>query len=346
MRRLEAMRQEYGERRRRQGTAKLAVNTGERSGKLVCEAVDVGFAWEGRPIIRGFSTTILRGDRIGIIGPNGCGKSTLLNLLLGRLQPDSGSIQLGTKIEVAYFDQLRDQLDLDKTVLDNVAGGSDKVNIDGKDKHVISYLQDFLFPANRCRQPVRALSGGERNRLLLAKLFTRPANVLVMDEPTNDLDLETLELLEERLLDFEGTLLLVSHDRAFLDNVVTSTLVFEGDGQVNAYVGGYQDWLRQRPAAARTKSDDQKTAAARPAPAPAAPMAKAKTLSYKDQRELEQLPARIESLEVELEEIQTTLGDPTLYSQSPDRVAELNTRMQQIEQELAEAYERWEALEA
>ena len=346
VRRLEAMRQEYGERRRRQGTAKLAVNTGERSGKLVCEAVDVGFAWEGRPIIRGFSTTILRGDRIGIIGPNGCGKSTLLNLLLGRLQPDSGSIQLGTKIEVAYFDQLRDQLDLDKTVLDNVAGGSDKVNIDGKDKHVISYLQDFLFPANRCRQPVRALSGGERNRLLLAKLFTRPANVLVMDEPTNDLDLETLELLEERLLDFEGTLLLVSHDRAFLDNVVTSTLVFEGDGQVNAYVGGYQDWLRQRPAAARTKSDDQKTAAARPAPAPAAPMAKAKKLSYKDQRELEQLPARIESLEVELEEIQTTLGDPTLYSQSPDRVAELNTRMQQIEQELAEAYERWEALEA
>ncbi|MCB1799844.1 MAG: ATP-binding cassette domain-containing protein, partial [Gammaproteobacteria bacterium] len=240
VRRLEAMRREYGERRTRQGTANLAANTAERSGKLVCQASHVGFAWEGRPVIRDFTTTILRGDRIGIIGPNGCGKSTLLNLLLGRLVPDSGTIERGTKIEVAYFDQLRDQLDLDKTVLDNVAGGSDKVSIDGKEKHVISYLQDFLFPPKRCRQPVRALSGGERNRLLLAKLFTRPANVLVMDEPTNDLDLETLELLEELLLEFDGTLLLVSHDRAFLDNVVTSTLVFEGDGRVNAYVGGYQ----------------------------------------------------------------------------------------------------------
>ncbi|MCB1922571.1 MAG: ATP-binding cassette domain-containing protein, partial [Gammaproteobacteria bacterium] len=208
VRRLEAMRRDYGERRQRQGTAKLTMNAADRSGKLVCEAVDVSYAWDGRPIIRGFSTTILRGDRIGIIGPNGCGKSTLLNLLLGRLTPDSGRIERGTKLEVAYFDQLRDQLDLDKTVIDNVAGGSDKVSVNGKEKHVISYLQDFLFPPKRCRQPVRALSGGERNRLLLAKLFTRPANVLVMDEPTNDLDLETLELLEELLLDFNGTLLL------------------------------------------------------------------------------------------------------------------------------------------
>ena len=222
------------------------MNAADRSGKLVCEVDGVSYAWDGHPIIRDFSTIILRGDRVGIIGPNGCGKSTLLNLLLGRLAPDSGSIELGTRIEVAYFDQMRDQLDLDRTVLDNVAGGSDKIDINGKQKHVISYLQDFLFPAKRCRQPVRALSGGERNRLLLAKLFTRPANVLVMDEPTNDLDLETLELLEELLLEFDGTLLLVSHDRAFLDNVVTSTLVFEGEGRVNAYVGGYQDWLRQR----------------------------------------------------------------------------------------------------
>ena len=251
VRRLEAMRREYGERRSRQGSVRLSTNTSERSGKLVCEAEGVSYAWEGEPIIRDFSATILRGDRIGIIGPNGCGKSTLLNLLLGRLRPGTGKIDLGTKIEVAYFDQLRDQLDLEKTVLDNVAGGSDKVSIGGKEKHVISYLQDFLFPPKRCRQPAGSLSGGERNRLLLAKLFTRPANVLVMDEPTNDLDLETLELLEELLLEFDGTLLLVSHDRAFLDNVVTSTLVFEGGGRVNAYVGGYQDWLRQRAAPAK-----------------------------------------------------------------------------------------------
>jgi len=347
VRRLEAMRREFGERRTRQGTAKIAMNAVDRSGKLVCEANDVSYAWDAKPVIRGFSTTILRGDRIGIIGPNGCGKSTLLNLLLGRLQPDSGTIDLGTKIEVAYFDQLRDQLDLDKTVIDNVAGGSDKVSINGKEKHVISYLQDFLFPPKRCRQPVRALSGGERNRLLLAKLFTRPANVLVMDEPTNDLDLETLELLEELLLDFDGTLLLVSHDRAFLDNVVTSTLVFEGGGRVNAYVGGYQDWLRQHQAAAtKVKSGPAKQVAQKqPGDNNTAEPDKAKKLSYKDQRELDQLPARIESLETELAQIQAALGDPDLYRESPDKFSELNARMQQIEQDLGQAYARWETLE-
>ena len=347
VRRLEAMRRDYGERRQRQGTAKLTMNAADRSGKLVCEAVDVSYAWDGRPIIRGFSTTILRGDRIGIIGPNGCGKSTLLNLLLGRLTPDSGRIERGTKLEVAYFDQLRDQLDLDKTVIDNVAGGSDKVSVNGKEKHVISYLQDFLFPPKRCRQPVRALSGGERNRLLLAKLFTRPANVLVMDEPTNDLDLETLELLEELLLDFNGTLLLVSHDRAFLDNVVTSTLVFEGEGSVNAYVGGYQDWLRQRAPLATLPKAQDKPDAAKKAAASAKPVetAKAKKLSYKDQRELDTLPARIEALEIELEDLQGALGDPELYRTSPEKVTELGARMQQVEQELAQAYQRWEALE-
>jgi ATP-binding cassette subfamily F protein uup len=346
VRRLQAMRREYGERRSRQGTAKLAMNAAERSGKLVCEATDVSYAWDGRPIIRDFTTTILRGDRIGIIGPNGCGKSTLLNLLLGRLTPDSGTIELGTRIEVAYFDQLRDQLDLEKTVIDNVAGGSDKVEINGKSKHVISYLQDFLFPPQRCRQPVKALSGGERNRLLLAKLFTRPANVLVMDEPTNDLDLETLDLLEDLLLDFDGTLLLVSHDRAFLDNVVTSTLVFEGEGRVNAYVGGYQDWLRQRgervPAATPKPVDRP---AAKKAPEQPAEAARPKKLSYKDQRELDQLPARIEALETELGEIQAALGDPELYRNAPEKVAKLNVRMQQVEAGLAEAYGRWEALE-
>ncbi|MCG6966366.1 MAG: ATP-binding cassette domain-containing protein [Chromatiaceae bacterium] len=348
VRRLEAMRREYGDRRSRQGTAKIAMNAADRSGKLVCEAVGVSYAWNGRPIVRDFSTTIIRGDRIGIIGPNGCGKSTLLNLLLGRLTPDTGRIDLGTKLEVAYFDQLRDQLELDKTVIDNVAGGSDKVTVNGKEKHIISYLQDFLFPPKRCRQPVRALSGGERNRLLLAKLFTKPANVLVMDEPTNDLDLETLELLEELLLDFDGTLLLVSHDRAFLDNVVTSTLVFEGEGRVNAYVGGYQDWLRQREAqispvrrkAGSTPPADQKPAESKPAEVP-----KAKKLSYKDQRELDQLPARIEALETELGQIQGTLASPDLYRESAARVGELNARMQQVEQELAQAYERWAVLE-
>jgi ATP-binding cassette subfamily F protein uup len=345
VRRLEAMRRELGERRSRQGTAKLTTNTAERSGKLVCEAINVSYAWDKRPIIRDFSTTILRGDRIGIIGPNGCGKSTLLNLLLGKLRPDGGQIELGTKIEVAYFDQLRDQLDLDKTVIDNVAGGSDKVAINGKEKHVISYLQDFLFPAKRCRQPVRALSGGERNRLLLAKLFTRPANLLVMDEPTNDLDLETLELLEELLLEFDGTLLLVSHDRAFLDNVVTSTLVFEGAGQVNAYVGGYQDWLRQRDAAKATPAKTKPATAAKSKPAAQPAAAPNKKLSYKDQRELDQLPARIEALEAELGEVQAALGDPAVYRASTDKLAELNARMQQVEQDLNAAYARWAELD-
>jgi len=263
---------------------------------------------------------------------------------LGKLKPDSGTVDLGTRIEVAYFDQLRDQLDLEKTVLDNVAGGSDKVSIGGKEKHVISYLQDFLFPPKRCRQPVRSLSGGERNRLLLAKLFTRPANLLVMDEPTNDLDLETLELLEELLLDFDGTLLLVSHDRAFLDNVVTSTLVFEGDGRVNAYVGGYQDWLRQRAASAKQggKPSTQKKSAE---PKRSVEAAKPKKLSYKDQRELDQLPARIETLDAESAEIQQVLGNPDIYRESPDKVNELNARMQQVESELALAYKRWEELE-
>ncbi len=246
VRQLQAMREQARQRRRKQGSARLELNAAERSGKLVCEAEGISYSWEGRPIVRDLSTTILRGDRIGIIGPNGCGKSTLLNLLLGKLQPETGTIRLGTKVEVAYFDQLRAQLDEEATVIDNVGGGRDSVTVNGRQKHIIGYLQDFLFPPARARQPVKSLSGGERNRLLLAKLFTRPANLLVLDEPTNDLDVETLELLEELLLDFDGTLLLVSHDRAFLDNVVTSTLVFEGEGRVNAYVGGYSDWLAQR----------------------------------------------------------------------------------------------------
>ncbi len=342
VRRLEAMRREFGARRRRQGSARLVMNAAERSGKLVCEVEAVSYAWDGRPLIRDLSTVIMRGDRVGIIGPNGCGKSTLLNLLLGQLQPDSGSIERGTRIEVAYFDQLRNQLDATRSVIDNVAGGREKITVNGRERHVISYLQDFLFPPRRARQPVDALSGGERNRLLLAKLFTQPANLLVMDEPTNDLDLETLELLEELLLDFDGTLLLVSHDRAFLDNVVTSTLVFEGDGRVAAYVGGYQDWLRQRPEpepqrpAAKAVADDKGAVAKVERP---------KKLSYKDQRELDALPERIEALDSELAAVQQLLADPELYRESPDKIGELNTRMQQLEQALADAYQRWEALE-
>ncbi len=344
VRQLKALRDEYRERRTRQGAASITLNTADRSGKLVCEAEEVSYGWGGTPIIRDFNTTILRGDRIGIIGPNGCGKSTLLNLLLGKLQPGSGRIKLGTKLEVAYFDQLRAQLEDDKTVLENVAGGSDKVTVHGQAKHVISYLQDFLFPPQRCRQPVNALSGGERNRLLLAKLFTRPANVLVLDEPTNDLDVETLELLEELLLAFDGTLLLVSHDRAFLDNVVTSTLVFEGDGKVNAYVGGYADWLRQRPrhapaAAGVAKSKVEKS------PVEAAAI-KVKKRSYKEQRELDALPGRIEALDSELTRIQADLGRSELYRDEPARVVALQARMAEVEAELEQAYARWEQLEA
>ncbi len=343
VRALQAMREERARRRRQTGQVKMAVQEAERSGKLVLEAESISYAWDGRPVVRDFSTTILRGDRIGIIGPNGAGKTTLLNLLLGRLQPDSGRLRLGTRLEVAYFDQMRAALDEEASVVDNLADGADKVEIDGRQRHVISYLQDFLFPPERARQPVKALSGGERNRLLLARLFTRPANVLVLDEPTNDLDLETLELLEERLLDYQGTLLLVSHDRAFLDNVVTSTLVFEGGGRIGEYVGGYSDWLRQRPEPAETRK--QAPAASRPAQR-SRPKERPRKLGYKEQRELEQLPGRIESLEQELEQAQQALADPALYQQGGERAAELKADLERLEAGLEQAYQRWEELEA
>ncbi len=345
VRALKNMRQERLQRREQAGSARLSLQEAERSGKLVVEAEGLSYAWEGKPVIRNFSTTILRGDKVGVIGPNGSGKTTLLNLLLGRLQPDAGSIRLGTRIEVAYFDQLRAALDPAASVRDNVAEGSDQVEVNGKKKHVISYLQDFLFTPDRAAQPVSALSGGERNRLLLAKLFTRPFNVLVMDEPTNDLDVETLELLEELLLEYQGTLLLVSHDRAFLNNVVTSTLVFEGGGRVAEYVGGYDDWLRQRqpvaaskPAAAAKKPDPDRT---RPKPKPAA-----KKLGYKEQRELETLPKRIEQLEEELETIQGHMAAPTFYQQEGGAIAAQKTRLSEVETELEQAYSRWEELES
>jgi ATP-binding cassette subfamily F protein uup len=344
VRALETMREERKQRRGQIGTARLRLSEAERSGKLVVEAEGVSYAWDEKPVVRDLSTLILRGDKVGIIGPNGAGKSTLLELLLGALEPDSGRIRLGTNLQIAYFDQLRASLEEDKSVQDNVAGGSDKVTVQGQSRHVLSYLQDFLFTPERARQPVSALSGGERNRLLLAKLFTRPANLLVMDEPTNDLDAETLDLLEELLVGFQGTLLLVSHDRALLDAVVTSTLVFEGAGRVREYVGGYDDWLRQRPAPdtpeRRTKMKDP--AHSKRQPGPKGPSGK---LSYKDQRELQALPERIDALEAEQAELHARMADPAFYRESGSTVAEAKERLSTLESELEHAYERWEVLE-
>ena len=339
VRALQQLRAERRARRERTGNALLQVQEGERSGKLVIEAHAISYAWD-QPLIRDFSTTILRGDKVGIIGPNGSGKTTLLQLLLGELAPQTGRIRHGTNLQIAYFDQLRAQLDENATVQENVADGNDWVDIGGQRRHVMGYLQDFLFPPERARSPVRILSGGERNRLLLAKLFTRPANVLVLDEPTNDLDLETLELLEDLLVEFSGTVLLVSHDRAFLDNVVTSTLVLEGGGQVGEYVGGYEDWLRQRP---------QPVGASQPAPAKAErrlPKERPRKLSFKEQRELQSLPQRIEELEAEQADIHARLSDPEFYRKSGGALQELQARLEAVESERALSYARWEELEA
>jgi len=339
VRALKALRQEHSERRNRVGTANIKTQSAESSGKIVIELEGVCQSYGDKDVLKDFSATILRGDKIGIIGPNGAGKSTLLKILLGKLVPQQGSVKMGTKLEIAYFDQHRAQLDVEKTVIENIGDGSDEIIINGQPRHVISYMQDFLFSPQRARTPVKALSGGERNRLLLAKLFTKPANMLVMDEPTNDLDVETLELLEELLIDYKGTLLLVSHDRAFINNVVTDSLVFEGDGQVNNYVGGYDDWLRQR-AQQENKPTVSKTDKSKP---------KAKTskkLSYNDQRDYDALPKKIETLDAELEQIQQSLADPDLYQNDPAKVTALNARNEAVEVELAQCYERWEALDA
>ena len=346
VRALEVMRADRRLRREEPGQVRIQVDSAERSGKLVAEAEGVVFGWNGAPVIDGLSTLILRGDRVGIIGPNGAGKSTLLKLLLGQLEPQQGRIRRGTNLRIAYFDQLRAQLDPGRSVRDNVAGGSDKVEVAGTSRHVLSYLKDFLFTPARAQQPVSALSGGERNRLLLARLFTRPANLLVLDEPTNDLDAETLELLEELLCGFDGTLLLVSHDRDLLDHVVTSTLVLEGGGRVTEYVGGYSDWLRQRPAphaevASGASAAGRATGAAKPKPRDGATK-----LSYKDKRELEQLPQRIEALETEQEALHQRMAAPELYQGDGREVAKAKARLEAIETELTACYERWEALEA
>jgi ATP-binding cassette subfamily F protein uup len=338
---LKKLREEYRQRRERLGIATIHLQEAERSGALVAEAEHVSFAWDGKPLIRDFSTTILRGDRVGIIGRNGSGKTTLLRLLLGELAPQAGSVRLGTRREVLYFDQLREQLDLQATVQENVGGGNDTVVINGKPRHIIGYLQDFLFTPERARTPVQVLSGGERNRLLLAKLFTKPANVLVMDEPTNDLDAETLELLEDLLLDFAGTLLLVSHDREFLNRVITSTLVLNDDGTVGEFVGGYDDWLRQAggatappPTALSMATDRPKLKKERP-----------RKLTFREERELVDLPEQIAALEEEQAALLQSLADPAFYRSAGGEVARCNERLAGLEQELAAAYARWEELE-
>ena len=341
VRALEALRRERGARRERTGTVRLQAQEAERSGRLVIEAQGVSFARGGRTIVRDFTTTVTRGDRVGLIGANGSGKTTLLRLMLGELEPDSGAVRTGTGVELAYFDQLREQLDPDRTVFDSIADGADFVEIGGEQKHVHGYLQNFLFAPDRARTPVRALSGGERNRLLLARLFTRSFNLLVLDEPTNDLDIETLELLEDLLLDYSGTLLLVSHDREFLDNVVTSTLVLEGGGRVGEYVGGYGDWLRQRaaPDAAGTAAPPAK----RPVKAVPPSVEKKRRLTYTEVKELDALPERIDSLERDREAVYASLADPAVLRDG-GAAAEAKARLAALEAEIGEAMERWEAL--
>ncbi|MFW6094689.1 MAG: ribosomal protection-like ABC-F family protein [Pseudomonadota bacterium] len=342
---LEAMRRQRAERRSRQGDARMQLDSGRASGNIVVEAEDAAFGYDGAPVIEGLSVRIMRGDRIGIIGPNGSGKTTLLALLLGALTPTRGRVRHGTQLDIAYFDQERAQLEAERTVRDSVADGADHVTVGGSSRHVVGYLADFLFPPARVHSPVKSLSGGERNRLLLAKLFARPANLLVLDEPTNDLDVETLELLEEVIGDYAGTLLLVSHDRSFLDRTVTSLLVLSGDGRVEEVVGGYSDWVRYR---------EQRAANA----APARPVERAaaeagahterpgkRKLGYKEQRELEALPDLIESLEDALATLQAKASEPGFYRQDDAAISAAMSEMADLEARLAQAYERWESLE-
>ncbi len=353
--RLERLRQERAARRERMGKVQMNLDSGAKSGELVVEMERVSKRFGDKVVLRDFSTRILRGDKIGLIGPNGAGKTTLLRLILGELAPDSGTVRRGTRMEVAYFDQFRGQLDPEASLAEVISPGSDYVEIGGAKKHVIGYLEDFLFAPERARSPVKSLSGGERNRLLLARLFARPANVLVLDEPTNDLDMETLELLEQLLQDYQGTLFLVSHDRAFLDNVVTQTLAAEGEGIWREYAGGYSDWAAYQSSPARERSQakarqqDAREAEAKPAPAGGGKSepgkAKADKLSWKEQRELEALPERIAALEAEQAGLTARLEDPALYRQDPELARQASERLAAIEAELLALLERWEALE-
>jgi ATP-binding cassette subfamily F protein uup len=342
VRALEKLRNVRGARRDQPGEVRLEIQEAERSGRLVIEAKNISFGYGARPIIGNCSTMIMRGDRVGLIGPNGSGKTTLLRLLLGQLQPQTGTIRHGTNLDVAYFDQLHAQLDDAKTIRDNICDGAETVEINGRRRHIIGYLEDFLFTSEQAAEPVSRLSGGERNRLLLARLLTKPSNVLVMDEPTNDLDIETLELLEELLVEYPGTLLLVSHDREFLNNVVTSTLVLEGEGRVKEYAGAYDDWLRQRqvePAPEKAEPSKERT---KPA---TLPKARPRRLTYAEQRELEALPERIGALEVQMGELHRAMADPAFYRQAPAGIVSTNAHLQSLEKDLAAAYQRWEVLE-
>jgi ABC transport system ATP-binding/permease protein len=359
VRALKRLREIRRERREQPGKVCLQIQEERRSGRLVIEAEGVGYAFENRTIVEDFSTVIQRGDKVGIIGPNGSGKTTLLRLLIGDLPPQRGEVRHGTNLEMAYFDQLRAQLDESQSILDNVGQGRDVITVNGRSRGLVGYLEDFLFTPDRVRAPISALSGGERNRLLLARLFARPANLLVMDEPTNDLDIETLELLEDLLLEYTGTLLLVSHDRAFLNNLVTSTLILDGSGQVSEYVGGYDDWQRQK---ARVEVEEENAASRAlekeskrfPAvrPQPVAERDTARKLSYKEQRELEaqkhelsELPGRIEALEAEQHDLSAAMASPTFYQQDPAEITRAAARHKALEEDLSRAYARWEELE-
>jgi ATP-binding cassette subfamily F protein uup len=346
VRALKALRLERSQRRELQGKASFTLASGDQSGKLVAELDNVSYRYGDKPILQNFSTRIMRGDRIGLIGANGAGKSTLLKIILGELQPQSGSVRLGTNLQIAYFDQLRDQLDLDKSAVDNVAEGREFIDLNGQSRHIYSYLSDFLFTGERARTPLRALSGGERNRVLLARLFSKPANLLVLDEPTNDLDVETLELLEELLSNYDGSVLLVSHDRAFLNNLVTSVIAFEGRGQVMEYVGGYDDWVRQggrwtEPEAQKPVEPQKKTVEDTDTKGPQ----RSKKLSYKLQREFDELPARIEQLEVQQAELEAEVNAPDFYQQPQSHIDQRLALLAKISAELEACFERWAELE-
>jgi ATP-binding cassette subfamily F protein uup len=341
VRELKRMREMRGSRRDQLGTVKMEAQEAKRSGTLVAKAVDMGFNYGDTQVISEFSTMILKGDRIGILGPNGSGKTTLLRLLLGMLSPVTGTIRLGTNLKISYSDQLLEQLDENKTVIENVGDGNDTVTVNGKSRHIIGYLQDFLFSPDQARSLVSVLSGGERKRVMLARLFTRPSNLLVLDEPTNDLDIETLDLLEGLLMSYTGTILLVSHDRTFINNIVTSTIVFEGDSVVKEYVGGYDDWLRQRPAEAKPSKDSASKQSAPPAQAPRARL----KLKFSEQKELDALPQTIERLESEQQELFQSTGDPGHYKKDRADIVATNDRLEEMKRLLAEAYARWEELE-
>lgn len=340
VRALKAMRLERQQRRNHQGKANLEVNEADQSGQLVINAEHVSHSFDNKKIIDNFSMRIMRGDRIGLLGPNGVGKTTLLNVLLGKMQPEKGRVKLGTKLNVAYFDQLRTTLDFDKTIMDNVAGGRSSVTINGKEKHIVGYLADFLFPAQRLQTRVSTLSGGECNRLLLAKLFSMPANVLVMDEPTNDLDIETLELLEELLCQFTGTLLVVSHDRSFMDNIVTRLLAFEGNGEIGEYVGGYQDYIEQRPKKTVARKNPSMVSDVKEKSTTSA------TLEWKERKELSALPAKVEKLEKQQQELCSEMAAEGFYEQTKDRINLATEKLKKIEKEIEQAYARWDELES